>query len=74
MTFEDLKTEAWNVSQEALTKWKVRLESRVAERTPEIRQHLNDLSTLYGIDEPESIVISLQFYQLVDRRIASDSA
>ena len=62
MTFDDVKTEAWNMSQEALTQWKMRLERRVAEKMPDITQHLKDLSTLYGIDVPESVVVSLQYY------------
>lgn len=62
MTFEDVKTEAWNMSQEALTQWKVRLDRRVAEKIPGISQHLNDLSSLYGNASPERIIVSLQYY------------
>lgn len=62
MTFEDLKEKAWKISQDSLSKWKDRLESRVAEQTPAINQHLEDLSVLYGIDAPENVVVNLQYY------------
>jgi len=62
MTFDDLNDKAWKISQESLSKWKDRLESRVAEQTPAINQHLEDLSKLYGIKAPENVVVNLQYY------------
>lgn len=62
MTFEDVNEKAWKISKEFLYKWKDRLEGRITEQTPAINQHLEDLSKLYGIEAPENVVVSLQYY------------
>jgi hypothetical protein len=69
ITFEELKEQAWELSEPTLLSWKERLEDFTEKHVGVIEQNIGELAALYGknrADIPSTIVTGLHYYPMID--------